>query len=224
MTEDTNNKLRAVFLAALMVLWVFAGTVAFAGGAAAVSDGGELENVQASPNDPSTDALTTYTVSTGFNNTSQSQGEAPPNSGIAAVELDFSDAGRFGGDVDNFSGAQDVTVQIEDAQGNTRNVPLRDTSASDDNVSLDFENKENVTDGANLTVQFDNAVIKNPSVEETYTLTLRSYTAQGFSGDFEAGTDEYDIQGTGGGGADDRPTDADFSGGSTRWKGQILDF
>ena len=36
MTRNYNNKkLRAVFLAALMFLWVFAGTVAFAGGAAA---------------------------------------------------------------------------------------------------------------------------------------------------------------------------------------------
>jgi surface glycoprotein (TIGR04207 family) len=33
----TNTKLRAVFLAALMFLWVFAGTMAFAGGAAAQS-------------------------------------------------------------------------------------------------------------------------------------------------------------------------------------------
>jgi len=37
MTRNYNNKLRAVLFAALMVLWVFAGTVAFAGGAAAVS-------------------------------------------------------------------------------------------------------------------------------------------------------------------------------------------
>ncbi|WP_299235674.1 BGTF surface domain-containing protein [Natronomonas sp.] len=35
MTRDNNNKLRAVFLAALMFLWLFAGTVAFAGSAAA---------------------------------------------------------------------------------------------------------------------------------------------------------------------------------------------
>ncbi len=35
MTRNNNTKLRAVFLAALMFLWLFAGTVAFAGGAAA---------------------------------------------------------------------------------------------------------------------------------------------------------------------------------------------
>ena len=35
MTHDRNNKLRAVFLAAIMFMWLFAGTVAFAGSAGA---------------------------------------------------------------------------------------------------------------------------------------------------------------------------------------------
>ena len=41
--NNTNGKLRAVFLAALMFLWVFAGTVAFAGGAAAAVGAGNVE-------------------------------------------------------------------------------------------------------------------------------------------------------------------------------------
>ena len=50
MTRNYNNKkLRAVFLAALMFLWVFAGTVAFAGGAAAqqsfTTSNGNLEYI-----------------------------------------------------------------------------------------------------------------------------------------------------------------------------------
>ena len=45
MTRDNSNKLRAVFLAALMFLWLFAGTVAFAGGAAAQDRSLDGENV-----------------------------------------------------------------------------------------------------------------------------------------------------------------------------------
>ena len=51
MTRNNNNKLRAVFLAALMFLWLFAGTVAFAGGAAQdvsvnVADGDALDGTE----------------------------------------------------------------------------------------------------------------------------------------------------------------------------------
>ncbi|MEF8913828.1 surface glycoprotein, partial [Natronomonas sp.] len=51
MTDNNSNKLRAVFLAALMVLWVFAGTMAFAGSAAAQDTNAEIaiDNVDVNP-------------------------------------------------------------------------------------------------------------------------------------------------------------------------------
>ena len=39
MSGDGNHKLRAIFLAALMFFWLFAGTMAFAGGAVAQEPG-----------------------------------------------------------------------------------------------------------------------------------------------------------------------------------------
>ena len=225
---DNNNTLRAVFLAALMVLWVFAGTVAFAGGAAAVSEG-EIENTDVDLDDNSANARTNYRVTTNFTNTRDPGSNNP--SGVAAVEVVLSDASRFGGNTNNFSGRQDVTVTIDDpnagqyGEPTSREVPLQDTINDGDSIALDFQEKENVSDAAELTVQFENQPIQNPSVEDTYELEFRSYTDQGPSDDFESDTAQYEITGAGGGDDDDRPTDAEFEGNNaTRWKGQILDF
>jgi len=227
MTDDNNNTLRAVFLAALMVLWVFAGTVAFAGGAAAVSDG-DLEDTRVSVEDQSTGAQTDYTASTSFQNTNDPNSTNP--SGVAAVELVFEDASEFGGNTGNFSGREDVNVTIDDpnagqyGEPTSRTVPLQDTINDGDSVALDFQEKENVSSDAELTVQFENRPIQNPSVEDTYELEFRSYTDEGPSDEFESDTAQYEITGDGGDDADDRPTDAEFDGQATRWKGQILDF
>ena len=226
MTDDNNNTLRAVFLAALMVLWVFAGTVAFAGGAAAVSDG-DLEDTRVSVDDQSTGAQTDYTASTSFQNTNDPGSDNP--SGVAAVELVFEDASEFGGNTGNFSGREDVTVTINDSnapdynESVNRTVPLQSASEDGDTITLDFQDKENVSDDARLTVRTENDSVQNPSVDGTYELEFRSYTDEGPSDNFKSATVEYDIEGE----ADDdedRTTDAEFDGQATRWKGQILDF
>ena len=224
---DNNNTLRAVFLAALMVLWVFAGTVAFAGGAAAVSEG-DLEDTRVSVEDQSTGAQTDYTASTSFQNTNDPGSDNP--SGVAAVELVFEDASEFGGNTGNFSGREDVNVTIEDpnagqyGETETRTVPLQSASEDGDTITLDFQDKENVSDDARLTVQTENDSVQNPSVDGTYELEFRSYTDEGPSDNFESATVEYDIEGDGGDDDEDRNTDAEFDGQATRWKGQILDF
>ena len=217
MTDDNNNTLRAVFLAALMVLWVFAGTVAFAGGAAAVSNG-DLENTQVDVGDNSADAQTTYNVTTNFD-TNQDPNDA--QSGVAAVEVDLSDASQFGGDTSNY---QVEELYLTSPGNATRQIALRDQSADGNNVTLDFDNKEEVYDDSTLVINISG--IENPSVDDTYDLVLRSYTDQGTSGDFESDTTQYEITEDGSDDdADDRPTDAEFEGNNaTRWKGQILDF
>jgi surface glycoprotein (TIGR04207 family)/PGF-CTERM protein len=229
MTDDKSNQLRAVFFAALMVLWVFAGTVAFAGGAAAVSDG-DLENTSVdSIGDNSAGATTTYSLSTEFQNTNDPSSDNP--SGVAAVELDFSDAGTFGGNVDNFSSRDQVNVTIVDTnageynESTTRVVQLQDNFSSGDRIALDFQEKENVSDDATLYVNFTEAVINNPDVGDTYEVEFRSYTDSGLSGNFKAQNASYTITGTADGGDDgERQTDRKFSGGRVVWKGQILDF
>jgi surface glycoprotein (TIGR04207 family)/PGF-CTERM protein len=229
MTDDKSNQLRAVFFAALMVLWVFAGTVAFAGGAAAVSDGDLEETSVDSIGDNSAGATTTYNLSTNFTNTRDASSENP--SGVAAVELDFSDAGTFGGNVDNFTSGENVTVIIEDPQAGSyndpqvRTVPLQDNFSDGDVIALDFQEKENVSSQARMYINFTDPVINNPDVGDTYEVQWRSYTDKGTSGNFVAQNASYTITGTAGGGGDgERQTDRKFSGGRVVWKGQILDF
>ena len=228
MTDDNNNTLRAVFLAALMVLWVFAGTVAFAGSAAAVSDG-NLDNTSVDNiGDNSANAQTTYNLSTSYENTNDPSSDNP--SGVAGVELDFSDAGRFGGDVDNFSSGEEVDVRIEDpnapqyGDSPNRTVPLQDNFTQGDTIALDFQEKENVSDNATMYINFTDPVIRNPDVGDTYEVQWRSYTDVGTSGEFVAQNASYTISGDAAEGDDERQTDRKFSGGRTVWKGQILDF
>ena len=228
MTDDNNNTLRAVFLAALMVLWVFAGTVAFAGSAAAVSDG-DLEDTSVDNiGDNSANAQTTYNLSTGYQNTNDPGSDNP--SGVAGVELDFSDAGRFGGDVDNFTSGENVTVIINDSnagqynESTRRTVPLQDNYSEDDTIVLDFQEKENVSDDATMYINFTDPVIRNPDVGDTYEVQWRSYTDVGTSGEFVAQNASYRISGEPADDDDERQTDRKFSGGRTVWKGQILDF
>jgi hypothetical protein len=211
-----------------MVLWVFAGTVAFAGSAAAVSDG-DLDNTSVNDiGDNSAGATTTYNISTQFTGTNDS--DSPNPSGVAAVELDFSDASQFGGDVDNFTSAENVSVTIEDSQAfnynenPVREVPLQANYSSGDTVVLDFQDKENVSDDATLYVNFTDDVINNPNVGDTYEVQFRSYTDAGTSGNYEAQNASYTISGQATGDDDERETDRKFSGGETVWKGQQLDF
>ena len=225
---DNNNPLRAVFLAALMVLWVFAGTVAFAGSAAAVSDG-NLDNTSVDNiGDNSANAQTTYNLSTSYENTNDPSSDNP--SGVAGVELDFSDAGRFGGDVDNFTSRENVTITINDSnapaynESVVRTVPLQDNFTEGDTIALDFQEKENVSDAATMYINFTDPVIRNPDVGDTYEVQWRSYTDVGVSGEFKAQNASYRISGDAADDDDERQTDREFSGGRTVWKGQILDF
>ena len=225
---DNNNPLRAVFLAALMVLWVFAGTVAFAGSTAAVSDG-NLDNTSVDNiGDNSANAQTTYNLSTSYENTNDPSSDNP--SGVAGVELDFSDAGRFGGDVDNFTSRENVTITINDSnapaynESVVRTVPLQDNFTEGDTIALDFQEKENVSDAATMYINFTDPVIRNPDVGDTYEVQWRSYTDVGVSGEFKAQNASYTISGDAADDDDERQTDREFSGGRTVWKGQILDF
>ena len=105
MTDD-NNKLRAVFLAALMVLWVFAGTVAFAGGAAALTNGSiEDGSVAVTANDgtgESGEYNTSFTV----------QPDDPGNDSVGGVSIVVAEASgdTNGGSVDTSVSTGDVTV------------------------------------------------------------------------------------------------------------------
>ncbi|PSQ13712.1 hypothetical protein BRD02_11805 [Halobacteriales archaeon QS_8_69_73] len=228
MTDETNNTLRAVFLAALMVLWVFAGTVALAGSAAAIEGDGSIENADVNPQNDRTDAQNvTYNSSFDYDNPDEE------NNTAGGVEVDLTDAsgGTAGGSVNSDLGTEDVIVTKVNDTGPAP-VPLddvrvidKDEDGTDDTVQANFEENFEPDDGATLLVNISNGV-NNPAVEDTYEGKLRSGapTNFGFSEAPEA-TDNYEIDDAGGDGdRRDRNTDDSFGGGKTRFKGQILDF
>ena len=228
MTDETNNPLRAVFLAALMVLWVFAGTVALAGSAAAIEGNGSISNGDITPQDSSTDAQdVTYNFSFDVQNGSDDE-----NNSIGGVEIVLTDAsdGTSGGSVDD-PDESDVNVTLDN--GTERDVVVDDAAAVDndgdgtqDSFQIEFQNNVEPDDGAELRVGIADSV-DNPAVEDTYQGELRSYEPGVFSSnDFKSTTDSYDINDAGDAEEDrrDRNTDDSFGGGQTRFKGQILDF
>ena len=225
MTDD-NNKLRAVFLAALMVLWVFAGTVAFAGGAAALTNGSiEDGSVAVTANDgtgESGEYNTSFTV----------QPDDPGNDSVGGVSIVVAEASgdTNGGSVDTSVSTGDVTVFKNNS---TRvEVPLEGVATRDtdgdgirDEVIADFDGPVAPDDGATFELYVEDG-INNPEIEGDYEAELRSYEGDNpIGGSFVSTTDTYTISSTDTGADDeDRETDAAFAGGSTRWKGQNLDF
>jgi len=218
MTDD-NNKLRAVFLAALMVLWVFAGTVAFAGGAAAL-DSGSIDNTDVSPNGSTGASNQDYTVSFEYDP------DPGAESGGMALNLTDASGGTTGG---NVSSPSNVIVTYDNSSAR----PLEsegsftgdeDGDGTPDTLFVDFNRSIEPSDGDTLTVEFKNAV-DNPDVEDDYVAEARSYEGNNpFSGNYVADTDTYRITGAATDDDEQREVDADFAGGSTRWKGQNLYF
>ena len=233
MTDETNNTLRAVFLAALMVLWVFAGTVALAGSAAAIEGDGSIENADVNPQDSRTDA-SNVDYNSSFDYVNPDDDNPDENNTAGGVEVDLTDAsgGTAGGSVDGDLGSDDVIVTKDN---DTTRVPVpldnvdvidKDGDGTNDTVQANFEENFEPDDEATLLVNISNGV-NNPAVGGTYEGKLRSGAPSnfGFSEAPEA-TDDYEIDDTGdaGDGRRDRNTDDTFGGGQTRWKGQILFF
>ena len=224
MTDETNNKLRAVFLAALMVLWVFAGTVALAGSAAAIEgDTSDIENADVAPQRQNTDQED-VTYETSFEFETDGTNEA----GGAEVVLTDASGGTSGGSVQSGLSPSDVNVTF----ANGTNVNVSDVAAvdndddgTDDSVQIEFENDIEPDDGQTLLVDLLN-IVNNPAVEDTYDAELRSYEPGIFSNaEFKSDTAEYTIDDAAGGDTDrERRADATFGGGDTRFKGQNLFF
>ena len=168
MTDETNNKLRAVFLAALMVLWVFAGTVALAGSAAAIEGNGSISNGDITPQDSSTNAQdVTYNSSFDIDNGTDSN-----NNSIGGVEVVLTDAsgGTSGGSVDD---PDDSDVDVTLDNGTERDVAIDGAEAVDndgdgtqDSFQIEFENNVEPDDGSTLRIGIADSEIGRASCRE----------------------------------------------------------
>jgi|GEM_PF-740066 len=210
---DNNSQLRAVLLAALMVLWVFAGTMAFAGSAAALNGtNANFEGtVDVSPDGPSQTATYTETITfdSGVDNTEINSGE-----------IDFQDANIDG------VGQDDITITFIDDSEGTETV-LDTTNANVNNNVLEFDHatvEPGTVDAADeLEIQVEG--VQNPGSQGTYTISGSLYSSNDQSDDEETlGTSSYTIGAPTGGVNSVDYADATWETGSIRYIGQQLAF
>ena len=147
-----NEKVRSLFLAALMVFSVFGGTVALSGGAAALTAG------NAAPASTAANADTTLTTSA----------EIESDKNLEGVQLEFdiqsADSG-FSPDSD------DYTVVIENSDGSQQaSLSGQDITVTEGSVTVTFDG-QSVQDGD--IVELQAAGYQNPSTDGTYDGTFQ---------------------------------------------------
>ena len=137
MTDDISDKVRALFLTALMVFSVFGGTVAFAGTAAAVDDVSLDADATAGPT--TVQETTTVEHNFVFNATNVTD-----DGNADTVTITLPDAASVGG-------AGDVSINsVENESGNTFSTDTSVSSASGNEVVLSVNPNTNA-DNQNLT-------------------------------------------------------------------------
>jgi len=153
MTTDTDKR-RAVFLAVLMVLSVFAGTLAFSGSAVAASD-------------PETDdgSITNTTVVETSNNTHSVDLNATLNT-TNDTNVDYivslSDGDNF-----DLSNTDNSTVRIDDASGVSA-VTSTSIDDANDNFTVTVDTSGGGKDDEQVNLSFDLTGVKAPSVASDF--------------------------------------------------------
>lgn len=142
-----GEKLRALFLASLMVLSVMAGTMAFSGTVAAAGNASWTAN----PTTPNTDADLTAGTTVGSDYAGSS---------IQTVRLDFTPASDFDGNFANVSDA-DVDILKNGASAGTATVDSTSNGASTITVSLGSQTP--VANGDRIEVVISGSAFYNPS-------------------------------------------------------------
>jgi len=159
---DYNDKARAVILAAIMVLSVFAGTVAFSGSAAAATGDADVSNSSVSP-DGSSETVTNTTVThdvsfdfTAVDSGVQSSVELTPNNG----------------DITN---AQNL--QVTNASGES--VASSDASVNSGTLTITVTNQNSSATASTLSVSADVTVDWADETSGTGTLDYVTYEPTG---------------------------------------------
>jgi PGF-CTERM protein/surface glycoprotein (TIGR04207 family) len=178
MTQN-DNTLRAVFLAALMFLWLFAGTVAFAGGAAAQSaDSLTVDSADLSPDDAFDTESThefTHTLEVGS------------NANVDTITLDYS-AGTF--DTTNqepdASNAEELVLRVDGDEVSGASI----NSGASDATTVEIDADSAAVSSGNNTVEVTLENITNPG-PGTYDIDV---TATLDSGNSVSTTGQYEVR------------------------------
>ena len=201
MTRNTNQKLRAVFLAALMVLWVFAGAVAFTGSVASqsVEDGtATVSNINAGDEAQTVSDLT-------VSETESFNGTVYVYANVSTLEEDAN--------VDLSSA--DVSAQVTDSDNGSAEVASANLNGDLVQIELSIPEDDN-----NVVTEF---TLSNLGTDEAEAASGLSYDVGASEEDTDdptlgASTGTFDVaEGLHG-------ADATWASANTRWQGQTVLF
>ncbi|WP_336134015.1 BGTF surface domain-containing protein [Natronomonas amylolytica] len=211
---DNNSKLRAVFLAALMVLWVFAGTMAFAGSAAAADGNTSATALDPSPNGPGETA--TYTV-----NVTLDSVESSSHGQVDGFQVNFTQAAVDAGLDASSVQSGDITVTREQADGTSATQTVDNAQSYNDRVFVGISSDSigsGANDGTTYEIVIDN--VQNPAAGD-YQLNASALAGEEGSTSVGGGSmASFSV-----GNAQTAGADATWqTGGTLRWQGQGLFF
>ena len=185
--HTTGNSVRAVALAALMVLSTFVGAIAFAGaGAAAAGDGTATLTVADTTPDASTDHSWTHEI-------------LAPEGGADVQVLRMNYTGT-GVDLSNVGGGDLNATYVNETTGSTDLVGLvSDVSTSNDGevLTITLNSQVTVYDGDTVTVETTSGEVVNPGVG-TYTGEFAAYATANATTVVNSDTDTFEIARAGG--------------------------
>ena len=173
MTETNyRTKLRAVFLAFIMVSSVFAGAMAFAGPGAALTDGTQATPDTTGELDLSTSSVVGQDSEYEDIDVAVETDDDVDGEDIGALSVTLSDA-----DVSNIDSTDDVTVDFHDDDASDT-VSVTDVSNADGTVIIEFDTA--VTVGNNDEFQVDigeDSTVVNPDTTGAYDATVGLHTS-----------------------------------------------
>ncbi|CAI50403.1 probable secreted glycoprotein [Natronomonas pharaonis DSM 2160] len=168
---NTKGKVRAVFLAAIMVMWMVAMSAAFAAPAAAADSDAEFTVDDADLTVNTTNDVASHSIDISVTNGT--------SSALEELEIDLSDGDAFNTtDVSNVNvdvGGENITQNVSDAGGEDFFIQTGETGLSDgDSINITYDgvvNPETEESDVNVTVGFSDSQSGNDSSQQTETGT-----------------------------------------------------
>jgi PGF-CTERM protein/surface glycoprotein (TIGR04207 family) len=175
----TGNRLRAVALAALMVLSAFVGSIAFAGSAAAAEgDGSATVSLESTDTGASTNHTWTHDI-------------VVPGGGSADVQLLRMNYSGTGADLSDV-GAGDLTATLNGADV-TGSVSDVSTSSDGEVLDVSFGSQVTVNDGDTVEVAITSGEVVNPQSAGSYTASFYAYETTGATTVVNSDTDTFSV-------------------------------
>lgn len=225
-----NKQLRAVLLAALMVLWVFAGAVAFTGSVAAqdptgVNSGATVDDIDAG-NSSAEQTISGINVSTGqaggYTNNTLKVYVNLTNLTDANADLDSAQVNDFSVTSSNTSNASAGSTSVSSNSGVTVAILTLDDTKGDNNITLDFDvGQIDTTDADLVTRSYDVAATNGSTSNSSYDASNGNAPKSGSdpnvaeTGTFSINSGTYDSAGD---------TDTAWVSGDAVYQGQRVDF